>query len=586
MSSIETGFCLHTLTREDAKRVVESGAQWIRIDASNDLGPSIAVAKSHNLKVLAILGSWMFNRSSKFSIEEWQSNVTNYVSKHAKQVDAWEIWNEPSNVSYPLLDLPISGPEYAKNLKQIAQFYFSMVKIASPIIKQYNPQAKILLLGGLNLFSGGDRHLALDKELASQLAAINVQQYGDAISIHAYPWMNRATQVVWDNYRQSLQFYQNLLNSNLEIWVTETGQPVNADGEAGQATYLKSALDFFSGKATHLFWYSLYDNSWEDKQFGLFDNNGRQRLAYGELKSKLARKESIPTWKVTVNAFEGTNRTINLNKTVTVKDPDGTVLFTKTTPFTERLKQTGWHNVSIEQSEEFDRWEGPNGWTSPNTTFGLNPKEDNTFKIIYKEHARFPLKVGVSVFGTPSYFSIQSALSEFKTFVEANSKFNIQIITGSYPPLAHDEFHPLPGPGGFKFVDPWYVHPETLAKLPLGVAVQIAIYDIQSTTINFGGRTYQPSPQTRNIPFIAIPFGNSIKWWPVEPNWKTRTATALVHEFYHAIAQILQQKGHTLPDPDKATAYGYTVQNDPGWVRFDKFLYGQITDQMYKALTQ
>jgi hypothetical protein len=199
---------------------------------------------------------------------------------------------------------------------------------------------------------------------------------------------------------------------------------------------------------------------------------------------------------------------------------------------------------------------------------------------------RFPLTVGITLFGTPSYFDVDSAVSEFQNFVQENSKFNLQIMIRKYPRLALDEYHPIPESKGCTFVDPWYVHPETLAKLPLNVAVQIMIYDIQSTITCFGGRAYQPSPQTRNAPFIGIPFGDSISWWEVEPNWKTRTATALVHEFYHSLSYILARKGHTLPDPDKADFYGYTKVNDPGWVRFDRFLYGQITDKMYLDLTR
>jgi len=199
---------------------------------------------------------------------------------------------------------------------------------------------------------------------------------------------------------------------------------------------------------------------------------------------------------------------------------------------------------------------------------------------------RFPMKIGVTVFGTASYFNLDEAISEFQSFVQENSRLDLQITLNKYPPLALDEYHPIPGAGGSTFVDPWYVHPETLAKLPYNVTVQIVIYDIQSTKTAYGGASFQASPQTRNAPFVGIAFGDSISWWPVEHNWKTRTATALVHEFYHALSQLLHAKGFSLPDADKANIYGYTNENDPGWVRFDKFIYGRITDQMYLALTQ
>jgi hypothetical protein len=199
---------------------------------------------------------------------------------------------------------------------------------------------------------------------------------------------------------------------------------------------------------------------------------------------------------------------------------------------------------------------------------------------------RFPIKVGITTFGTPTYFNLDAAISEFQKFVEANSKLNLQITLTKHPTLSLDEYHEISGTGGCSLFDPWYVHPETLAKLPLGVAVQIAIYDIQTTKTLYGGATYPASEKTQNVPFIAVAFGDSISWWPVEPNWKTRTATALVHEFYHALSQILTKKGYSMPDIDKANNYGYNNENDPGWIKFDKYIYGLITDEMHKKLIQ
>ena len=258
----------------------QSGARWIRVDVSSDFEAAATNAKAYNLSVLGILDSWMFNKSSTFTLEEWRSNVTYYVSKYADYVDAWEIWNEPANPTYPLLDLNVSTPE---NMTKIAQFYYSMVQTASPIIRQYDPTAKIVLFGGLNLYSGGDPHLTLDKEFARQLAAMNIEQYGDAISVHAYPWGQDEPQV-WDSCTSSLAYYHGLFtNKSLEVWITETGQTIQADGEQGQAQYMADALQYFQGKTTHLFWYSLLDNTWEENSFGLISHDGTPRLTYQEL---------------------------------------------------------------------------------------------------------------------------------------------------------------------------------------------------------------------------------------------------------------------------------------------------------------
>lgn len=51
------------------------------------------------------------------------------------------------------------------------------------------------------------------------------------------------------------------------------------------------------------------------------------------------------------------------------------------------------------------------------------------------------------------------------------------------------------------------------------------IYDIQGTKICYGALAYRGSSYTRNVPFTGIAFGDSIKWWKIEPNWKTRVAT-------------------------------------------------------------
>jgi hypothetical protein len=278
------GISLHSLSANEAQIVNASGARWIRIDASeklSDFNASVKNAKAYNLSVLAILDSWMFNQQTNFTLEEWRGNVTYYVSQYADYVDAWEIYNEPANPNYVLSTEKFNSTE---NMSQIVEFYFSMVEIASPIIREYDPSAKIVLLGGLNLWSGDDPNLELDKDFAQQLANMGIEQHGDALSVHSYPW-GKIKSSIWENYSGSLAYYQELYPS-LEIWVTETGYPLEYEGEEGQAQYMRDALNYFEGKVAKFFWYSLLDNTWENQSFGLIDE-GTPRLAYYELKSKL-----------------------------------------------------------------------------------------------------------------------------------------------------------------------------------------------------------------------------------------------------------------------------------------------------------
>lgn len=158
---------------------------------------------------------------------------------------------------------------------------FKMVQTASPIIRQYDATAKIILFGGLNLWSGGDANLVLDKEFARQLAAMNIQQYDGAISVHAYPWTGQVQPYVWGNYTESLAYYRGLFtNKSLEIWVTETGQSIEDGGEDGQVRYMADALAYFQGNVTRVFWYSLVDNAQDLGSFGLIGNETTPRPAY------------------------------------------------------------------------------------------------------------------------------------------------------------------------------------------------------------------------------------------------------------------------------------------------------------------
>lgn len=297
------GLSVHSLSVSDAQLVNESGAKWIRIDASDELSDfnvSLRNAKAYNLSVLAILDSWMFGMTTVFSLEDWQSNVTHYVSGYADYVDAWEIWNEPAHPAYPVLnlDLNYSNPQYKDNLERIVDFYYSMAKIAHEIIRQYDPTAKILLFGGLHLWSGGgnDPSLDLDKSFYNQITAKNIFEFGDGIAVHAYPWTGGVTQSVWNGYTDTLAYYHSLFPSNktLEVWVTETGQSVNDSGIEGQKQYIADALDYFEGKVTHIFWYSLQDNTAmfpEEKCFGLLTSDSSPRPAYYELQNHLEGTE-------------------------------------------------------------------------------------------------------------------------------------------------------------------------------------------------------------------------------------------------------------------------------------------------------
>jgi hypothetical protein len=269
--SYSVGISVHPpFSASDAQLVAESGANWVRIDVSPDFSNAVANAKGQNFKVLGILGSWMFDKSTVFSINDWQRNVTYYVSQNPN-VDAWEIWNEPADTNYPLMTLNANN-----NLDQTVQNYYSMVQTASPIIRSYTQTAKIVLLGGLQLYSDNTQQ-NVDLQFANQLAETNLSSYGDVISVHAYTW-NKNSQIIFEKYSQSLEKYTSLFPTK-EVWITETGKTIEDSGEGGQAQYISDLLPFLQDKVSNVFWYSLHDNNDEvtrnpPQHFGLIGDNG------------------------------------------------------------------------------------------------------------------------------------------------------------------------------------------------------------------------------------------------------------------------------------------------------------------------
>ncbi|MCW4028540.1 MAG: hypothetical protein NWE92_02690 [Candidatus Bathyarchaeota archaeon] len=288
------GICVHDLPYMQATQVKDSGAGWIRIDASNNpqlnnFSISVQNAKAQNLQVLVILDSWMFDQSTVFTLQEWQSNVTYYVSQHADYVDAWEIFNEPSSWKYPLLGLNLSNQQSQENLTKIADFYYQMAQTAAPIIRQYDPTAKILLLGGCHLYTDTDPQISLDEAFAEKVVSKGIEHYGDGISLHAYPWGKSDTVLLQQKYDEALVYYRELFGDSMEVWVTETGKPLEEADEAGQATYMADVIEYFYGRVDKVFWYLLQDYPDDRRAFGLIGGDGVARPAYGELQKILGK---------------------------------------------------------------------------------------------------------------------------------------------------------------------------------------------------------------------------------------------------------------------------------------------------------
>lgn len=207
--------------------------------------------------------------------------------------------------------------------------------------------------------------------------------------------------------------------------------------------------------------------------------------------------------------------------------------------------------------------------------------------------------VGITVFGQPFGYSASALISEFKTFIEANSQFEIVTVTQDIQPVLSDsEFFSWDcgtGVGGtcfpscttcYYFPTPWSLSDTNKQKLPKDVQCNIILYDYKNIPPAFGGGMFNGDVGINNVPFIAIPLG-AWPWADLPPcgGWNIAQTGALVHEWLHAIEWIFSKIGYSsFSNTDKCGDYGFTDSNDPCWTNCYKYILSLVTDPMYTAL--
>src|SRR5262249_7319484 len=121
--------------------------------------------------------------------------VTALVSHYKGKVEYWEIWNEPIYTFTP-------------------QFYASLLQRAAAAIRQTDPVAKIVGMGGV-----------YSKDWILQVMSIlgsNWRQYLDVISTHLYPADTDPSG--GETESRALAFKQQVIDPfGVEVWNTETG---------------------------------------------------------------------------------------------------------------------------------------------------------------------------------------------------------------------------------------------------------------------------------------------------------------------------------------------------------------------------
>lgn len=193
--------------------------------------------------------------------------------------------------------------------------------------------------------------------------------------------------------------------------------------------------------------------------------------------------------------------------------------------------------------------------------------------------------VGITVFGEPAGYSANALISEFQSFVQTNSQFDIIITQSMQDPLSDSEFYTWDG-GSTYFPTPSTLSYTHKQMLPQDVQINMILYDWRNKPPAYGGAMWGGDNGINGVPFIAIPLGA----WPQYDNspggpWTRALSQTLVHEWMHGIDWILEQLAYpALPSTDSCPQYGYTPDNDPGWGNCLTYFLSLITTDAYIAL--
>jgi hypothetical protein len=157
-------------------------------------------ATNYGLTIMGTIGSnnywppWA-DTNGLPDLDKWEAFVAQLVTHYRGRVPYWEIWNEPIYTFTP-------------------QFYAQMLQRAANAIRQSDPAAKIVGMGGVY---SSDWVLQVMGALGT-----NWSQSLDVISTHLYPPSNEPS--IGETADQASAFRQQVVNQyGVEVWNTETG---------------------------------------------------------------------------------------------------------------------------------------------------------------------------------------------------------------------------------------------------------------------------------------------------------------------------------------------------------------------------
>ena len=272
----EYGVCIHIYQFDPSvtiQLIKQLNAKWIRIDwIPNEMDSFVRIMKDNDVKILAILDHNTV-KLEDFKRFEWQVTIENIMATEAaKEVYAWEIWNEPNADQF-----------FLGYMNGTPQNYFDMLKDAYQIIKTESPDATIVAAG----LSPSNEVSYFWKDWLRDFAALSLQNYFDFQGVHIYDDIDTNLKIISET--------KEIIDK--DVWITEIGKPSGPSNQGyspeDQSSFLKSNFQMLIDMRIPIFWYQLKDeigaSDPKENYFGLFDAQDNPKPAseaFNEFASK------------------------------------------------------------------------------------------------------------------------------------------------------------------------------------------------------------------------------------------------------------------------------------------------------------
>jgi len=191
-------------------------------------------AEAAGLEVVAILGyvpGWL-QGNSNWKSTFLSSYVYPVVSRYKNRINYWEVWNEPDELKYNVLD-------------GSADDYFDLLKRVSAVIRAVDPSSRIITAATANIVADGLAKF----DWTRRLLELGASQYADILNVHYYSDLDIELSAVGGPM---------VSNAGMTIWVTETGKK----GQSGQKSYFTDILPYVdkSLNPERIFWYCYVEH--------------------------------------------------------------------------------------------------------------------------------------------------------------------------------------------------------------------------------------------------------------------------------------------------------------------------------------